>query len=205
MIKLKEYCINSTLNFIEKYSPNFNQSKRNIVKYGLESFFLSITKIIPILIIALIIGIIKETIMFIIFYNILRFFAFGIHASKSYICLISSTIIFIILPYLSKFIYFNIYFKIFISIFSLISFVLYSPADTHKKPLVNEKKRLILKILSTSILIVYIFLIFCLNNNFYINVLILSMLLESLMINNYVYILFGLPYNNYKTYKKKFN
>ena len=115
------------------------------IKYGIESIYLTLSKVIVILIISYLLGLIKEAILFLLIFNILRSFAFGLHASKSIWCWISSSISFIGIPYICKtFVFSNLIYFI-LPIICLVCFILYAPADTIKRPLINSKKRKILE------------------------------------------------------------
>ena len=92
------------MNLIKK-NGNYDEDQLAIIKYGLEGIYLTITKLIIILLLAYLLNIIKEVIIFLIIYNIIRMPSFGLHATKSWICLLSSTIIFIGLPIVCKYIY----------------------------------------------------------------------------------------------------
>ena len=113
----------------------------------------------------------KEFIIFLLLYNGIRIFAFGLHAKKSSWCLISSIIFFIVLPIILKFIIIN---KFVISILGsilLINYYKYSPADTRKRPIVNVKIRLKYKYLSCIIVIIYLFIALIINNIYISNLL----------------------------------
>jgi accessory gene regulator B len=200
---IKEFYLKKSLQLLEKYYSKYEEKKIPIYKYGLEGVYLTITKLLIIIALSIILGLFKEMLLFMIAYNLLRLFGFGLHASKSYICLIISTIIFIAIPYISTIIEINIYLKIIICTFCLISFILYAPADTEKRPIVSKKRRLTYKILSSSILLIYIIMIFVLKDNFVINILLFGMLTETFMIHPLSYKMFNMPYNNYIEYMKR--
>lgn len=202
---IKEIYLKKSLSFIEKYSKNYDKNKEYIIKYGLESIYLSIVKLIPILILSIIFGLIRETLIFIATYNIIRTFAFGMHATKRHICFISSAITFILIPFLCKILEISIDYKIIISVLCLVTFALYAPADTEKRPIINKKKRIFLKIMSVIITIIYIIVIFTSNNRFLINILLFSMITEAFMIHPLAYKMFKMPYNNYVDYIKNKN
>ena len=86
---------------IQKYYPNYSEVKLAELKYGLLGLYLMISKSIIIFSIAIFLGIFKELLIFTVIYNIIRAPSFGMHASKSWICLVASTSIFILLTYLS--------------------------------------------------------------------------------------------------------
>ena len=77
-----------------------------------------------------------------------------------------------------------------------------APADTHKRPIISKKRRLIYKSLSTILSVIFSVIAIFINNNFISNSLIFSIILENILISPFVYKLFNLPYNNYLTYLK---
>ena len=179
----------------------YNKEQLEEIKYGLESIYLTISKVVVILFISFLFGLLKEAILFLLIFNILRAFAFGLHASKSIYCWISSSISFLLIPYISSNFEFPIIFHIVISIICFISFILYAPADTIKRPLINKKKRIIYKVLSIIISAIYITFIFITSNLLVKNMLTFALILETILILPITYKMFKLPYNNYKNYK----
>lgn len=198
---MKEVFINNSMNLIQKYYPNYSETKLAELKYGLLGLYLMITKSIVIFGIALYLGIFKELLIFTIIYNILRAPSFGIHASKSWICLVSSASIFIFFTYLSATISIPINIKTIIGIIGIILMYKNSPADTAKKPIVSPKRRKIYKIISTFIAIIFTVLSIVIDNNFLTNSFIFSLILQNIMIAPTTYKLFGEPYDNYKSYQ----
>lgn len=194
--------LNKSLLLIKKYNKNITQFDIDKINYGLEGVYLTITKLIIISLISVYFGCFKEFIIFAFFYNFIRLFAFGIHAANSYICLVLSSLIFILLPMLAKVIIINLTIKIFVAILCLLIICFYAPADTKKRPLVNFDKRLKFKIASIAVTILYIVLIFFSNNNFISNIVMFALLTETAMILPTTYRLFKMPYNNYKYYKQ---
>lgn len=200
---IKRMYLNNCLRFIEKYCKDLDKGKINIIKYGLESLYLSFTKLIPILIFATLIGIIKESIAFIVIYNIVRLFGFGLHATKSYLCFIGSLSTFILIPIISMTIVVNIHTRFIICLITTIIFMKYSPADTEKRPIINIKKRKFLNIATTTVAIIYTFVCIYTNNMFLANIIMFSLVTEAFMIHPSVYKLFKMPYNNYIEYLNK--
>ena len=196
---MKKFIINNCMNYIKKYN-DYDEGKLKEIEYGLTSIYLTSYKLIIICVISLLLGIFKEVLIFMILFNIIRATAFGLHATKSWICLVSSTIIFIGIPILCRNIDINIYVKIIICILNIIFIFKNSPADTYKRPIVNKKRRLVYKTISTLIVITFSFIAVLINNNFISNCLILSSILENCLISPCVYKLFKLPYNNYITF-----
>lgn len=199
---MKEVFLNYSLQLLNK-NYVYDNNTLDRVKYGLEIIYISITKTIVILSISAVLGLIKETILMILFINGIRKFAYGIHAKKSWQCYISSILIFIILPYIFKFIEFNVIQKVSISIISFIGYALFAPADTHKRPLPNKKHRKELKINTLVVCSIYILIIFISKNELLNNIIILSMITELFVINPIVYKIFDMPYNNFMAYQPK--
>lgn len=188
------------MNNIKKNKPEVNEEQLEIIEYGLESIYLTFTKIIIILALSIILNIFKETILMILFYNVIRLFAFGLHAKNSTSCLITSLLLFIGGTYLSLNLNINIELKIILSIICLILIIIYAPADTEKRPLINKNKRTRFKILSTITSIILTFLIIYLNDNYLSNFMLIGFIEATTMILPITYRLYGLPYNNYKNF-----
>ena len=187
---MKEVFVSKSFNLIQaKY--NYNQDDQDRIRYGLEIIYITLTKLFAILFTSLIFGTLRETIIFCLFATGLRTFSYGIHAKKSWHCYVSSLIVFVLFTYIAK---------IIISVFTIISMALFAPADTHKRPIVNSKMRKTLKIKSLVITSLYILIIFISNYNKINNLIMLSMMAQSIVINPITYKIFKLPYNNYKEY-----
>ena len=196
---MKKIIINYAMNLIEK-NGNYDEEKLSIIKYGLEGLYLTITKLIIIFLLAYLLNIFKEMIIFPLIYNIIRATSFGLHATKSWICLITSTLIFIGFPITCKYVYLTKYFKVALGLILILFIYKNSPADTHKRPIINKNRRLFFKYISTFIAIIFIYISILINDNFISNCLIFSLFVQSFMIAPSVYKLFNLPYNNYLTY-----
>lgn len=196
---MKDLVINNLISLILKYN-DYDETKIEELKYGLLSIYLLITKLIVVTIVSLIFGIAKEMIIFTLLFIPVRAVGFGLHATKSWICLITSILMFIGIPIISKYLVLPIYLRVIIGgIFILLMFK-NSPADTHKRPMVNKNRRLFYKFISVVIAVIYVFLSVLITNNFVINCLLFSLLVQNILISPLVYKLFGMPYNNYKNF-----
>lgn len=199
---MKKFIIKKCMSYIEK-NTDYDHTKLKEIEYGIVSIYLTFSKIIVILILSSILNIFKESIIFMLLFNILRTTGFGLHATKSWMCWISSTIIFICIPILCIYLNLNIYLKIIICLLCLFLMFKNAPADTKKKPIVNKKRRKIYKIISTLFAIIFSIYAIIIKNNFISNCLIFSLILENCLISPTVYKLFKLPYNNYITFLKE--
>ena len=126
---MKKRFLDYSLKLITNNNPNLSSEKKDELCYGLEGFYLTITKAIFIFSLAYLLGIFKETLIMLIFFNILRTTGFGLHAKKSWMCWVSSTILFIFLPFISRYIVFPLYLKYILGCISIILIALYAPAD----------------------------------------------------------------------------
>lgn len=197
---IKNFIINNSISLVNK-TNKYNNTELEEIKYGLESIYLAITKVVVILFISACIGLFKEAVLFLLIFNLVRATAFGLHASKSIWCWISSSISFLLIPFICKNVIFPTIFYIVASIITVIIFLLYAPADTVKRPLINKKKRKMYKILSVITALIFISLIFIVDNFLIKNILIFALILESILILPITYKIFKLPYRNYLNYK----
>ena len=191
--------MNACMNFI-KENKDFDESKLEEIEYGLEAIYITLEKTVVIFTVAFILGIIKELLILLLFYNLIRMVSFGLHATKSSICLISSLLMFIGGAFLIKYLTLPFVLKYIIGTISFLLILKNAPADTYKRPIVNPKRRMVYKIISSIIALVYVILCLCTKDNLISNAILLSLVMQNCMISPTVYKIFNLPYDNYKTY-----
>lgn len=199
---MKKVIIKKCMNLIKK-NDSYNNTQLEEIEYGLTSLYLLISKLIIIFILGIVLGIVKEMIILMILYNIIRMPSFGIHASKSWICLVVSSLIFIIVPLICKSVEINIYIKSIIGIFGIITMYMYSPADTKKRPIVSIKRRNTYKFISVIIVTIYTLLSLIINDSYISNGLIFTIIIQSIIIHPLTYKIFNMSYDNYKLYSIK--
>ena len=128
---------------------------------------------------------------------ILKRYSGGLHAKNSIQCLVYSIFVFCFIPSLNF--GYSLKTKILISIISFIVFCRYSPADTHKKP-IHPNRRTILKIKSLVVIDIVCILCFFLEN--YIGDLVInSLITQTILISPISYRILNLPYDNWKEVK----
>lgn len=198
---MKELIISKAMDHVKK-TGNYSEAKLAEIKYGLSTLYINITKTIVIFTIDYFLGIIKELLLILLFYGLLRLTGFGLHAKKSWQCWIGSLLTFILLPFLVKILTINFYVRLIISILSIITILIYAPADTEKRPLIRKNKRIIFKILCTITATALTVYSLYTKNILLQNSIFFSLILECLMINPLSYKIFRLKYANYKNYKK---
>lgn len=198
---MKKFIISSLINAI-KNNDSYSDEQLEVIAYGLESIYILITKLVIMTLMAILFNIVKEFLLFLLIYNFIRMPSFGLHATKSWICLLSSTIIFIGAPVIAIVSTIPIYIKVIIGI--ICTYLMYknAPADTYKRPIINPKRRLVYKWISVSTCMIMIATSIICTNQFYSNAFLLAPVVQCFMISPTIYKLFKLPYNNYLNYQK---
>lgn len=197
---MKKVVMNHCMNFVRKYNPDKTENDFEIIQYGLEGLYLTISKLVIILLLSIILGIFKEVIIFLLIYNIIRTPSFGLHATKSWICLLSSTCIFIGVPFLCIHAILPMYIKIIIGLLSIAFIFKNAPADTYKRPIISKKRRQIYKLISTIVAMTMVTTAIVIKDQFISNSLIFALVVQNFMISPIIYHIFKLPYANYKNY-----
>lgn len=197
---MKERFLKKSLEIIKNKDSSIDEEKLEEIAYGLEGLYLTFTKMLVILAVGFVLGIVKDILLLMIFYNIIRTTAFGMHAKKSIHCLIISSLFFIGGALLCKYVVIAPYVKISVAVVSLLLLIKYAPADTHKRPLINAKRRKMYKFLSVISGTVYLILIILFRDLSITNYICVGLLEAILMIHPLVYRMFQLPYSNYKNY-----
>lgn len=198
---MKSSFVNRSLNYLVKNNV-CNDKQINIFKYTLESLYSLITKTGVVLLLSIIFKTFAITLITILLYSFLRGFAFGVHASKNIYCWMITLIIYIFGPLLIKHFIFPIEF-IYLSFgIGLLALLLWAPADTPSRPLLDKKKRTMNKIFAITLSIIFILTSFYFNNANYYEIVSFLLLLEAICICPLTYKLFNIPYRNYQNYKK---
>ncbi|QUH21911.1 accessory gene regulator B family protein [Alkaliphilus sp. B6464] len=193
-IKLK------TIKFISETLPNKNKDDLECIGYGIEIFLCNILKVILLFILSYKLGIFKYFLISFVSMNSLRLLSGGVHAKKSWTCFLLSIFVFFSPIYISRFIIIKLVPKIISFIISFILIILYAPADLEEKPYVNPKLRKILKIGSSITSILLMILSMVIKQDFYSNIIFLSIIINSLLITPFVYRLFKRRFRNYEHY-----
>ena len=189
------------LKIIWKECPEYTEDQMAVVKYGLESIYILITKMIVLTLAATMMGIIKEFLIFLIFFGIIRSTAFGLHANKSWECYVSSFLLLVLPPWICLQFEMKFWIQLILGTFAIGYIYKYAPADTKNRPIVSQKRRKVYKIISTLTACLYVIASFY-TPRFYANSLIAVLLIECLMISPGIYSFFHLPYANYRQYLK---
>ena len=200
---MKKLIINKCMELVTTYNKDLSQRDIDKIKYGLEGLYLTITKLIFIIIVSIILGIWKETLLLILIFNGIRLTGFGVHAKRSIDCLISSTLFFILFPIICIKLTIPLIVKVILFIPLTVLIGIFAPADTEKRPLINKKKRKIYKMLSIMISIIYMTIAIVIKDNTLSNCFIFAIVIQIIIMLPITYKIFGVSYNNYKTYEVK--
>lgn len=200
VMEMKKKILNHCMSIVKDKYPEYDEDKLEVINYGLESIYLTFTKIIIIFILAIILKIWKEVLLLLAFYNLIRVSAFGMHAKKSIHCLIISLTLFIGGVYLCRYLVIPFILKVILSIICIILIARYAPADTEKRPIINKKLRRKYKIISVIISGMFAIGIVLLSDKNISNYLLIGMIEASIMLLPITYKIFDLPYDNYKRY-----
>lgn len=197
---MKKKFLRFSINSINS-SGQYSQIQLEEIAYGLETIYLTVTKLIVIFGLAYLLGILREVLLLLLCYNLIRSSAYGLHATKSIYCLISSITLFIGGVYVSRYMAnISIYWKLGICFISIILLMKYAPADTVKRPLINAKKRKKLKLISSIKGVIYFIFIIYFHNSAISGYLLCGLIESIFMIHPLVYKIFNLSYDNYKNY-----
>ena len=200
VMEMKKKILNHCMEVVKNKYPEYDEDKLEIINYGLESIYLTFTKIIIIFVLAIILNIWKEVLLLLAFYNLIRVSAFGMHAKKSIHCLIISLTLFIGGVYLCRYLVIPLILKVVLSTICIVLIAKYAPADTEKRPIINKKLRRKYKFISVIISGMFAISIVLLSDKNISNYLLLGMIEATIMLLPITYKIFNLPYDNYKRY-----
>lgn len=195
---LKKYVVDHMMRLIVR-DTEYDEIKLKEIRYGLEAIYLNVSRFTIFFIINALIGNFINGLLFLIFFIPIKSFSYGFHSKTSLMCFIISTSAFVGLPYLSNYLFFDLYPKLILIIIFMLFFVLLSPADTPKRPLINKDTRRTLKI--KSIIIAGLYSILMLTTDELSTIIILVLSYQCFLLNPLTYDLFKTPYNNYLYYK----
>lgn len=199
---MKEKFVNSLTNFVIK-NKDVDDIKLKTIRYGLEGLYLSTTKFIVILGLAILTHTIKEYFLLLLFYLTIRKYSFGLHANSSLGCWLTTVPIYIGGSLIIKYFDIPFEFKLVIWGISFISFVFWAPADTPKRPLIRAKQRKIQKFKTCIISVIYLIILLFIKNSMITDTITISLIIQSIMINPLTYKITNTNFNSYKLYPNK--
>lgn len=174
---------------IKNHNKDLDEIKLEELRYGLLGLYTLITKTSAIIVLSVIFGFFKEFIIFLLFYGLIRGVGYGTHAKSNLMCWIFSTVLLLGIPYVFSLLVFNNISKSIIWSLCFINFLIFCPADTAKRPMINKLRKLKFKLTILLLSVIYLVLIFKLNSLS--NLILAAMVLEAILTNPLGYILMG--------------
>lgn len=195
----------SVMTYIRNSLPNKSEEELEKIKYGIDIFLMNFYKIPVLWIIAYASGVFIPMVIATLSFGVMRMFAAGIHARKGWTCLLMTGIVLFGIVIFATFLPLNFTHKTTLFAFSLMLVLLYAPADTEEKPLINPKLRQRLKIKTVAIsILLYSLSVIFFSSDIIGSILIYSIFAESLLITPVLYKLFKRRYRNYEHFKENF-
>ena len=198
---MKKKFIESSLDLIKSKKEVDNLEEKRL-RYGLEGFYNTYTKFMVMLILSIILGIWREYLLLILVYSSLRLYGFGIHMETTFQFWVTTVPLYIGCCLIIKYFNFPLQISLLLWLCGFISFLIFAPADTPKRPLIHKEKRVRAKVLSLIILLTYFLIFNVVESQMIKEVILLGVILESVSINPLIYKLFNMQYNNYKYFVK---
>lgn len=178
-----------------KSMNKYDEIKLAEIRYGLEGFYLTISKLVIIIPLALILNTTYNTLLFLLISLPIRTVSSGFHANTSLQCLIISIGAFILVPLLANYFVLPNLVSIIVYFCFFVGFWIMAPKDSIKKPIVNEKKRFWLKIASMVVVFMYFILSLVIKSSLIKNLIILALSIQLIMISPIPYFIFKQKYN----------
>ena len=205
---IEKLCNNLTKR-IQNKMPDIDEERAEIINYGLQLIFGEFPKTIILILIAYIFGVLKLSLLSLIFIMPYRVFSGGVHLKTHIGCVIATSIFYIGNAVLSKNIIITpIYLKniiiILIWIFSMYMIKLYAPADTIAVPILRKKDRRIKKILSYVTMSMTLIITLFIKDSTISNLLIFGTLFQTISITRLIYRITNNKYG-YEEYLKENN
>ena len=196
------------MNRIRAKMPEVDDERAEVIRYGIEIIIGEIPKMFILILVAGIMGVLKYTML--AFFLILpyRYFSGGLHLKTHIGCIIGTLIFYIGIVYASQNInYSNMEIKyIFFTtvlILSMITITLYVPADTENLPILKKKERKSRKIISYILVLIMFSLALFIKHNVISNILIISVLFQSITTTKIAYKIFKEKYGYLEYIKLK--
>ena len=187
-----EKICNKLTSRIRKKMPEVDDERAEIINYGLQLVIGEIPKTFIIIAIAYLLGVLKLTVLALLFIMPYKTFSGGVHLKTHIGCIIATSILYVGTALLSKYIIFNPMYIKYISIaliwsFSMIMIKLYAPADTENVPILRKKDRDLKRKLSYVTMTITLAISLIVKNQVISNLLIFGTILQTISITRFIY------------------
>lgn len=191
---------------IRKEMPDIDDEKAEVIRFGLQIIIGEVPKLFIMLGLALLLGILKYTLICFAIMLPYRMYSGGFHLKTHMGCIIGTSLLYIGNAYISQFVYIDIIYKIIVSIilwiFSIIMIYKYAPADTEDVPVVSKKERRKRKIFSYVIVTIMLICACVIKYEIISNMLLIGVAIQSFSITRLAYNLTNNKYG-YEVYLKE--
>ena len=187
-----EKLCNKLTSRIRKKMPEVDDERAEIINYGLQLVIGEIPKTFVLITIAYLLGVLKLTVLALLFIMPYKTFSGGVHLKTHIGCIIATTLFYTGNAVLSKHFVFNpVYIKYIavalIWVFSMIMIRLYAPADTENVPILRKKDRDLKRILSYITMTLTLVVGLIVKNQVISNLLIFGTILQTISITRFMY------------------
>lgn len=176
---------------IRNKMPEIDDERAEIINYGLQLAIGEIPKTFIILFIAWACGVLDLAILTMVIITPYRAVVGGAHFKTHFKCVLATSIFYIGIALISKYIVLNkmvqYIFTSFVWIFGFAMISLYAPADTEDVPILREKERKLKKILSYIIISLMLIISLIIKNTVICNILLFGALLQTVAITRIMY------------------
>lgn len=202
---IEKFCTYLTTK-IRKSMPEITDERAEIINYGLQLVVGEVPKTFIMLLIAYFLGVLKLSILSFLIIMPYRTFAGGFHLKSHIGCILGTTLFYCGNVILSQHIILD---SIFIKqilvltvwIFSMWMIKLYAPADTENVPIISKKARKFKKNMSYVTMTITLLVSLFIGNPVISNMLIFGVLMQTLAITRFIYIITKNKYG-YEEYLK---
>lgn len=198
-MNIKQRTLNKFEKFLHKNIENITEEEIEVALYGMEVIYSLVTKTLLFFIISIAFGWQMEFLIVTLLLATIRASSFGFHADKEINCYIVSFGTIFGTIYIARNYSFHILFTAIVCLVSVLITILYAPADTEKRPLLNARVRTILKLCST-ITALFFSLIAIINVGFVSTATVCILFVNALNISPILYKIFKRRYRNYEYY-----
>lgn len=191
---------------IQNKMPEIDDERAEVINYGLQLVIGEIPKTFVLLAIAYACGVLKLSVLALLFIMPYRTFSGGVHLKTHMGCIVATSLFYVGNALLSKNILIEpVYIKYILIaatwIFSMIMIRLYAPADTEAVPILRKRDRDLKRRLSYITMTLTLSISIFINNTIISNLLIFGTLIQTISITRLIYKLTNSKYG-YEEYRK---
>jgi len=177
---------------IQNKMPEVDDERAEVINYGLQLVIGEIPKTFVLLAIAYLCGVLKLSILALLFIIPYKTFSGGVHLKTHIGCIVATSLFYVGNAFLSKSIIIEpLYIKYIaialVWIFSMFMIKLYAPADTESVPILRKKDRDLKRNLSYITMTLTLVIAIFITNSTISNLLIFGTLLQTISISKFMY------------------